>query len=112
LPKYYLSEAKCGDYGKNPKGLTLLPKALVCLGRLIFAGFFIFLSVNIILKKSLLYLSFFEFGFESFWKKKPFLIKNQKDPLHWGKLAAGMTATAGNGWKIGMGMTEGTEYME
>jgi hypothetical protein len=32
--------------------------------------------------------------------------------LFWGELAAGMKATAGNGWENGMGMTEGTEYME
>ena len=29
-----------------------------------------------------------------------------------GELAAGRKATAGNGWENGMGMTEGTEYME
>ena len=30
----------------------------------------------------------------------------------WGKHAAGKKATAGNGWKNGMGMTVGTEYMK
>jgi len=38
--------------------------------------------------------------------------KKQKDSFQWGLLAAGTKATAGNGWKNGMGMTEGTEYME
>jgi len=34
------------------------------------------------------------------------------DFLHWGILAAGTKATAGNARENGMGMTEGTEYME
>ncbi len=32
--------------------------------------------------------------------------------LFWGRLAAGMKATAGNGLENGMGMTAWTEYME
>jgi len=73
LGKILPEPVKCGDFFSKPEGhRPLLPKAWVCVGRLIFAGFFIFLSVNIILKKSLLYLSF-----ESFLEKEnsPYKIK-------------------------------------
>jgi hypothetical protein len=49
---------------------------------------------------------------ESFLEKETIPYQNRKDSLYWGKPAAGTKATAGNGWEKGMGMTEGTEYME
>jgi hypothetical protein len=59
LPKYDLSVAKCGDYGKNPKGTDLYcPKRWSVLAALSLLDFLFFLSVNIILKKSLLYFVF------------------------------------------------------
>ena len=45
----------------------------------------------------------FDFKIKSFKKKYSVLS---------GKLAAGTKETAGNGWENGIGMTEGTEYME
>jgi len=50
---------------KTRSARPLLPKAWVIVGRLIFAGFFIFLSVNILLKKSLFSLGIY-FGFVFF----------------------------------------------
>jgi len=63
-------------FSQNPEGLTLQPTGLVCAGRLIFARFFIFLSVNILLKKSLLYLSF-----EFILKKETILIESKRYSL-------------------------------
>jgi len=81
LPKYDLSEAKCGDYGKNPKGTDLYcPKrwyvlaALSLLDFLFFVGKYYTQKVLVVF----LFLEFifafdFVFVFESFWKKKPFV---------------------------------------
>jgi len=70
---------------------------LDCVGRLIFARFFIFLSVNIILKKSLLYLSF-----GILLEKETIPNQNQKDSFYWGLLAA---ENKTYGWKcVGKGL--------
>ena len=81
MPKYDLSVAKCGDYGKNPEGTDLYcPKrwsvlaALSLLDFLFFVGKYYTQKVLVVF----LFLEFifafdFVFVFESFWKKKPFV---------------------------------------
>jgi len=84
---------------KTRSARPLLPKALVCVGRLIFARFFIFLSVNNLLKKSLLYLPF-----ESFWKKKPIPIKIKRILSIGVNTPQRIKHTAGNAWEKSLGI--------
>jgi len=56
------------------------------------------LSVNNLLKKSLLYLSF-----ESFWKKKPFLIKTKRILSIGAYTPQKIKHTAENAWGNGLG---------